>query len=240
MSQGAVLGTLEIHGFDIGFEPATLTVDQPGRYVVKLANDGVLPHDITFCGAVGLFVGGMLLSLPAFDTGIRLGGAGMVALCLWLARYDIARRTVRRTGLTCFITVALLAGYVWLGGLLALWFGGVLAGPAYDAMLHAVFVGFVISMVFGHAPIIFPAVLRVAIPFDRSCYAPLVLLHLSLLLRIGGDLAAWSDGRRYGALLNAVALVLFLGNTVWLARTAARSYGAEHVDEPRRQSTVQL
>ncbi len=45
---GAVLGTLEFHAFDLGFKPATLDVAKPGRYTIKLINDGVVPHDITF------------------------------------------------------------------------------------------------------------------------------------------------------------------------------------------------
>lgn len=44
----AIIDTLEFHAFDMGFEPAQLTVAQPGRYAVRLVNDGVLPHDITF------------------------------------------------------------------------------------------------------------------------------------------------------------------------------------------------
>jgi hypothetical protein len=42
----------------------------------------------------------------------------------------------------------------------------------YDAMLHAVFLGFVISMVFAHASVIFPAVL--GLPFE---YRPAFYLH---------------------------------------------------------------
>lgn len=45
---GAVLGTIEITSFDMGFKPETLTVDQAGRYTVKLTNTGQIPHDITF------------------------------------------------------------------------------------------------------------------------------------------------------------------------------------------------
>jgi nitrite reductase (NO-forming) len=47
---GPVLGTLEIEAFDLGFTPSTLTVDQPGRYEVRLTNVGVIPHDIAFPG----------------------------------------------------------------------------------------------------------------------------------------------------------------------------------------------
>lgn len=174
----------------------------------------------TFFLALGLFMSGVLLTSIAFDAGVRLSGVGMLALALWLSRYDIARRTVRKAGLTRFIAVALLVGYVWLGigGLLAIMFGGVQGGPAYDALLHAVFVGFVISMIFGHAPVIFPAVLRVPLAYDRSCYGPLVVLHASLIIRVGGDVVEWFALRRVGGMLNGIALMLFLANMVRLAR----------------------
>jgi hypothetical protein len=41
-----------------------------------------------------------------------------------------------------------------------------------------------------------------------------VLLHASLALRVAGDLAGWIDGRQGGGLLNTVAVLLFLANTV--------------------------
>lgn len=45
-------------------------------------------------------------------------------------------------------------------------------------------------MVFGHAAIIFPAVLKVKIPYHPAFYVPLALLHASLALRVAG---AWSS-----------------------------------------------
>jgi len=45
---GDVLGTLEVTGVDIGFEPAAFTVDKAGSYEVKLVNAGTILHDITF------------------------------------------------------------------------------------------------------------------------------------------------------------------------------------------------
>ncbi len=170
------------------------------------------------------------LAVAAFapGPGMRLLGAALVALAAWLARYDVARQTVRQAGLTRFIAVCLLAGYAWLGvgGVLALVYGDVAAGPTYDALLHAVFVGFVFSMIFGHAPIIFPAVLGVA-PFYRPAfYAPLGLLHASLFLRVGGDLGGGFALRRWGALLNAAAVVLYLvsvGLTMPASRRASAS-----------------
>jgi len=177
-----------------------------------------------FLAAVGLFLAGLVVASARFEVGVRLAGVGLVAMALWLWGHDIARRTVRQTGLTRFIAVCLLSGYAWLGvsGLLAMGFGGIPTGPYYDAMLHTLLLGFVFAMIFGHAPLIFPAVLGISVAFRPAFYAHLVLLHLSLLLRVAGDLAGWWPGRQWGGLLNAVALLLFLANT---ARSARRSGG---------------
>ena len=143
-------------------------------------------------------------------------GAALLALALWLLRQDIARRTVKDKGLTRFIAVCLLSSYGWLAvaGAIVLVAGLVPGHPFYDAALHALMLGFVFSMVFGHAPVIFPAVLRVAVPYHPLFYAPLALLHLSLAARLAGDLAGSADWRGMGGLLNAAALAFFILNTV--------------------------
>jgi hypothetical protein len=169
-----------------------------------------------FLAAIGLFLAGLIISLFNFDTGVRVAGAGLLAQALWLLRFDIARFTIRKSGLTKFIAVCLFTGYGWLavGGSLALIYGGVTAGLVYDALHHAIFVGFVMSMIFGHAPIIFPAVLGKPINFSPIFYSHLIILHLSLLLRVSGDLAAWLPARQWGGLLNVAAILLFMANTV--------------------------
>ena len=137
-----------------------------------------------------------LLVTPPWE---RAMGVVLAALALWLLRFDLARITVRQSGLPRYVAVCLLAGYFWLA------LGGALAalGVARDAALHAVFVGFVFSMVFGHAPIILPAVLRTAFPYHPVLYAPLALLHASLALRVAGAVAP-------GAWGNAAAIALFI------------------------------
>ncbi|MDP9467162.1 MAG: multicopper oxidase domain-containing protein [Chloroflexota bacterium] len=42
------LGTIEIHAFDLGFEPAMAHVSAPGRYRISFVNDGGITHDLTF------------------------------------------------------------------------------------------------------------------------------------------------------------------------------------------------
>ncbi len=171
-------------------------------------------------GAVGLLGVGLLVDLvegiaepfTVSVLGVRVAGAGMLALALWLLRYDIARRTIRQSGLTRFIAACLLAGYVWLGlgGLIRLVGPDLASSNSYDAQLHTVFVGFVMSMIFGHAPIILPAVLGRALTYAPSFYVHLALLHLSLILRVFGDLAGLLIVRQWGGLLNVVAILLFL------------------------------
>jgi hypothetical protein len=200
-----------------------------------------------FLGLVGVVAAGLLLSVEAPDVGFRVMGAGIAAIALWLAVYDMARRTVWAEGLTRFIAVCLLAGYAWLllGGGLALYFGNTGAGFIYDATLHAVFVGFVFSMIFGHAPVIFPSVLGISIPYRPFFYVHVALLHVSLLLRASGDLMLVESLRAWGGWGNAGAILLFLGATVASvllegdAQTDDDSVGSRQLDvgaSPERQS----
>ncbi len=162
-----------------------------------------------FLGIVGALSLAIFVAI-ASDAGLRLFGLALVALAVWLLRQDVARRTVRQQGLTRFIAVCLLSGYAWLavaGLLLALQPPGPLL---MDAALHALFVGFVLAMVFGHAPIIFPAIVRVALPYHPRFYLPLLVLHASLLLRVGGDLASEPALRAWGAAGNALCIAVFI------------------------------
>lgn len=170
------------------------------------------------------FVAGLVIASFAPDAGIRLTGLATILLALWLVMYDVARHTIRATDLTRYIAACLLSGYFWLatGGLLLLIYGQEMAGPVYDACLHAIFVGFVFSMIFGHAPIIFPSVMGVPVFYRPYFYAPLVLLHLSLILRVVADLAFLLDLRRWGGLGTALAIVLFLVGVVFAVATTKR------------------
>jgi hypothetical protein len=98
--------------------------------------------------------------------------------------------------------------------------GGVPPGLTYDAILHALFLGFVFSMIFGHAPVVFSEVLGVPVSYQPQFYAHLVLLHLTLIMRVVGDLCGWLFVRQLGGLLNAFVLLLFLANTVYAIRTS--------------------
>ena len=179
---------------------------------------------LTFLASLGVFLAGLLISLADFAIGVRVSGLGLVALGAWLLRYDVARRTIRQAGLTRYIAACLLPGYVWLIFAGGVWlFCEFAARPTYDAALHSVLLGFVFSMIFGHAPIILPAVLNVPIAYRPIFFAHLALLHVSLVLRIIGDLAPDFSIRAWAGLLNAIALLLFLGNTLRTLRSQLKA-----------------
>lgn len=175
-----------------------------------------------FLAIVAIIAAGLITASAAAGPGGRVIGFALVLLGLWLFRYDVARRTIRQRGLTRFIAACLIAGYVWLviGGGLLLAYGGATGGLVYDAILHAVLVGFVFSMIFGHAPIIFPSVLGVPVAYHPFYYLHLAALHLSLVARMSGDLAAVPALRQWGGMLNAAAIALFLMATVFLTLRA--------------------
>lgn len=141
-------------------------------------------------------------------TGGLLYGAALSLLALWLAVFDIARHTVRAHGLSRYMAVCLLGGYAWLAVAGVAWAATALGLPLRDAALHALGLGFIVSMMMGHAPVILPAIARIKLQFGNFFYVPLALLHLSLLLRLGGGVSG-GPPRATGALLNAAAVALF-------------------------------
>jgi len=42
------VGSIAIEAFDLGFKPASITVDKPGLYEVRFTNTGSILHDVTF------------------------------------------------------------------------------------------------------------------------------------------------------------------------------------------------
>jgi hypothetical protein len=179
------------------------------------ATSGALLASFAFLssGAVLFTERGSRFDSPTYEWGVRLLGAGVLSLGAWLLSNDLARVAIRRPGLSRFMASALLLGYVWLAssGALSLVYGGFVSGEIYDATLHAFFVGFVLSMVFAHGPVIFPAILGRPLRFHLSFYAPLVLLHVGLAMRVLGDLTAFAPSRRWGGLLNGAAILLYAG-----------------------------
>lgn len=182
-------------------------------------------------GWVAAAAGGALVLAGAplaGDLAWRVLGLALVVLTVWLVRHDVARRLIHGSGLPRFAAAALLAGYVWLlvsGTLMVL--VGRPTGSFYDVVVHTTFLGFAMSMILAHAPVILPAVLKVRLPYHRAMWAPLVLLHVTLAGRVA-TLAMVGMGIRalpvwqLALLGNVAALLLFIITAVTIGVRATR------------------
>jgi len=147
---------------------------------------------------------------------VSLGG-----LAAWLACNDVALRTVTSGGLARFSAVCLLTGYGWLMAAAVLLVVLPPSGSAFghDAAVHAIGLGFVLSMVFAHAPIILPAVAGARVRYVRALYTPVAVLQTAVAARLIGDAAEAVELVAVSAWLTVAALGLYA--TV-LASTSVR------------------
>ena len=94
------------------------------------------------------------------------------------------------------------------------------ATPLRDVALHALGLGFIFSMMLGHAPVILPALARVKLLFGWFFYVPLAVLHVSLAVRLffgPFDFRLLSAG----AAGNAAAIAVFAADRGGLGRGLA-------------------
>ena len=76
-------------------------------------------------------------------------------------------------------------------------------------------------MILAHAPVVVPVVAKRRMRYTPFFYAPLALLHASLVVRLAFGPSAVTM-RQWGGILNALALALFVGTLAYaLSRTTA-------------------
>jgi hypothetical protein len=143
-------------------------------------------------------------------------------LALWLLIWDLAPRRWSAPGWAGHTAQCLTGGYLWLltGALLGL-YGLVQPGAVSATGLHAVLLGFVFAMVFGHAPIILPALLRLRPAYSAWARPPLWLLAASLVLRIAAAAAGngnWLAAAGAGHVLAIVGFALVMATAVMRGR----------------------
>lgn len=231
---------------------AFLVLTIAGERVELSRVDGVTPAQEDRALVASWFLVSAVVAATLWPAvGHVLLGAALLVLVGWLVSHDVARRTVRATGAPRFMAWCLIGGYVWLtvAGFVWLLLGHVPEGAAYDAVVHAVFLGFVLSMIMAHASVILPAVLRTPLPYRPAFYVPVVLLHASLALRIVvGDLRGQEWALQVGGALNIAAVLLFVvlavGSAVLAARSGGRPAPREKADDASppvdERSTVSL
>ncbi|MDN4165025.1 hypothetical protein QWY31_05895 [Cytophagales bacterium LB-30] len=168
--------------------------------------------------ALALFFGLVLLSLflPFHEGGRWLLGLAVIGIGLWLSRYDMARITVKKTGYYRYIGTALYAGYGWLIALGLVLFSMEDSAFFYDVFVHAFFLGFAFSMIWAHAPLIFPSLIKKQGP----AYHPIIwfgwsLFQITLLARLLSALLGASTLRQWFGMTNGLSIFLLFASIAW-------------------------
>ncbi|UUT35700.1 hypothetical protein [Microbacterium elymi] len=149
-------------------------------------------------------VAALVIGVVSPTLGAIAMGLALLGLVLWLVVHDVARRTIRAGGGARYMAACILAGYFWLAVAgVALLFGEPTSQPVYDAVVHAVFLGYTISMIMAHATTILPGVLHIALPYRPAFWVPVVLVQAEpggppLARRRARPAARLADRRRAG------------------------------------------
>ena len=148
-------------------------------------------------------VAAVLLALWRPDLAQAFWWATMALLAAWLLRWDVATRQWRAKGWAGHTAICLVVGYVWLT------VASVLGLLGQAVAWHALWLGFIMAMVFGHAPIMLPALAGWRPEPTRWALLPLAVLGASLVLRVGATAVGWPSGLALAGGGHALAFVLF-------------------------------
>lgn len=191
-----------------------------------------------FLFALGLLLVGAQNGINSGSGAILFGGA-LILTTGWLLRHDIASYGIRQQSQVRYMAWCMLAGYGWVGVAgLSLIFKGSGSGSNYELAMHATLIGFVISVLFGHALIILPAIIGMHAPYRPCLYIPLIMLSMSVALRIGASLASWEPGRLASGPMTVAAIACFAGMVAFAVRPAGtiEPRQARHLKRPKAQA----
>ena len=179
---------------------------------------------------VGALVISLALTLIVPIVAYPLLGISLAALAIDMGYHDVALKTIRIPGIPRLSAVAMLAGYGWTMLPAALWITTppTFSGYGYDAIVHALTVGFAVSMVIAHAPVIIPSVIRREVPYHLAMWVPLILFHLSLLIRFLSGAREAALPWRFGGTLGVCAFLLFVVTTASVTIANTRRERSTH------------
>lgn len=173
---------------------------------------------------LGLFFIGLIL--PFHGLGNEVMGLSALLISIWLLVFDMAKVAAKKKAQFRYIGIGLRVGYLWLGaqGLILLLMEG---HPLfYDLVIHTFFLGFTFSMIWAHAPIIFPTIFGIReTPYHRILWWPWSLFQVTLLGRIGFGIFGDYQWRKIMGISNGYLIlgmfVLMAGIVVWKIKSKA-------------------
>jgi len=157
-----------------------------------------------------LFACGLIV--PFHTWGNELMGLASFLIAIWLLVFDMAKVAARKSDQFRYIGIGLRVGYIWLGiqGLILL---GMENHPLfYDLILHTFFLGFTFSMIWAHAPIIFPTIFGIReTPYHPILWVTWTLFQVSLVGRILFSLLEEYELRKAFGVANGYLILIHFG-----------------------------
>lgn len=157
-----------------------------------------------------LFTVGLII--PFHTWGNEITGISSLLIAGWLLFFDMAKVASRKPGQFRYIGIGLRVGYVWLG-----LHGLILLGMEnhiffYDLLLHTFFLGFTFSMIWAHAPIIFPTIFGIReTPYHPILWVTWTFFQVSLAGRILFSFLEFYELRKIFGLANGFLILIQFG-----------------------------
>jgi nitrite reductase (NO-forming) len=171
---------------------------------IELARVAFIAHNIEWliffsCVAFSVALGLCLLNPAA---GYPALGVSLGAMLLLAITHDTARKTYRLRGVTGFMGTCMLVGYAWALLAAAVWIFSPTGFEGYwrDMAIHALAIGFTMSMVAAHASMIIPSITRRPMTYRPVLWVGWAVMQLGLAVRLLGTtrdatlLWQWGDG----------------------------------------------
>lgn len=184
---------------------------------------------------LALFTLGLII--PFHSWGNENMGLSALLISAWLLFFDMAKVASKKSGQFRYIGIGLRVGYVWLGlhGLILL--GLENHALYYDLMLHTFFLGFTFSMIWAHAPIIFPTIFGIReTPYHSVLWISWVGFQGSLLGRILASLSGEVALRKIFGVANGylilVHFILMAGIVFWKIRQSKKEHPDSNPSHP--------
>ncbi len=143
----------------------------------------------------------------------------LFTLTMVSVRFDPAFRRLRKQGrFQYFMRYGVLLSFFWLFLGFLLFALQVIAGQGFlDAATHSIALGFIGTFIVAHSPVIFPLTLKKRARQDNVTYLPLIILTLSNVMRVFGDLVSHSNSAGFTAsylsgYILIIAIVAFIYN----------------------------
>jgi nitrite reductase (NO-forming) len=219
-----------------GGEPATIVPWWAGLLILTIVGERLELARVAFLGHAteprilvesALLLVGAVLTMVAPAVGYTLLGLVLAVLMVDTLLHYVARKTIHAPHrLTRLMAACMLAGYVWALVAALTWLigGPALSGYRYDIVLHSLTIGYALSMVLAHAPVIVPAIARRPLPYHPLMWAVALLLHLGLAIRVIAGVRGAAVAWEFGGSLSVTALLAFLVTTVVLVATSVHRF----------------